>query len=240
MIAVGVDVSRLGAMVVNNQPKSTAEYIQATSRVGRRAPGLVFTVLNWARPRDLSHYETFESFHATVYQHVEALSVTPFADRALDRGLTGVLTSLVRNLKQQYNGNRGAQSFDIRGELADHVVRSLQRRAEDVTDNTHTAQELVLRLKQRLDHWDHRRKAPGAVLGYATASRQADVTSLLKKPDGTRWQLMTCPTSLREVEPPVQLMFVGDVGQDPVTEPPFVPRSANDTSDSTETLWGQS
>ncbi len=235
MIAVGVDVSRLGAMVVNNQPKSTAEYIQATSRVGRRAPGLVFTVLNWARPRDLSHYETFESFHATVYQHVEALSVTPFADRALDRGLTGVLTSLVRNLKQQYNGNRGAQSFDVRGELADHVVRSLQRRAEDVTADRHAGDELGVRLKQRLDHWDHRRKAPGAVLGYGTAPRQADVTPLLRKPDGMRWQLMTCPTSLREVEPPVQLMFVGDAGQDPVTEPPFVPRPRNDSADNTDT-----
>ncbi len=63
-------------MVVAGQPKSTAEYIQATSRVGRTDPGLVFTVFNWARPRDLSHYETFGHFHATFYRHVEALSVT--------------------------------------------------------------------------------------------------------------------------------------------------------------------
>ena len=62
MIAVGVDVSRLGVMVVASQPKSTAEYVQATSRVGRAAPGMVFTVFNWARPRDLSHLETFEQF----------------------------------------------------------------------------------------------------------------------------------------------------------------------------------
>lgn len=233
MIAVGVDVSRLGAMIVNNQPKSTAEYIQATSRVGRQAPGLVFTVLNWARPRDLSHYERFESFHATVYQHVEALSVTPFADRALDRGLTGVLAALVRNLKQDYNGNRGAQFFDVRGELADHVVRSLQRRAEDVTQDRHARRELGDRISVRLDQWDQRRKAPGAVLGYTTAARQGDVTPLLKKPDGGSWRLMTCPTSLREVEPPVQLMFVGDAGQDPVTEPPFVPRPPTDADDDT-------
>ena len=54
------------------------------------------TVLNWSRPRDLSHYERFENYHATFYQHVEALSVTPFAARAIDRGLTALLVSLLR------------------------------------------------------------------------------------------------------------------------------------------------
>src|SRR5207302_8940784 len=96
MISVGVDVKRLGLMVVAGQPKATAEYIQATSRVGRSRPGLVCTVLNWARPRDLSHYERFEHYHATFYQHVEALSVTPFAPRAMDRGLSALLVSLIR------------------------------------------------------------------------------------------------------------------------------------------------
>ncbi|MFP8885769.1 DISARM system helicase DrmA [Streptomyces mangrovi] len=224
MIAVGVDVSRLGVMVVSNQPKSTAEYIQATSRVGRRDPGLVLTLLNWARPRDLSHYETFESFHASVYQHVEALSVTPFADRAVDRGLTGVLASLVRDLKQEYNGNRGAQSFDTRGELADHVVRHLQRRAEGVTGERRVGGKVRDHLDHRLDHWEQRRREPGAVLGYRKARRRGDVTPLLREPDGTRWQLMTCPTSLREVEPPVRLLFLGDTGRDHAAEPPFTPR----------------
>ncbi|MFD6996258.1 DISARM system helicase DrmA [Streptomyces mirabilis] len=230
MIAVGVDVSRLGVMVVNNQPKSTAEYIQATSRVGRRAPGLVFTILNWARPRDLSHYETFESFHATIYQHVEALSVTPFADRAVDRGLTGVLASLVRNLKPDYNPNRGAQWVDRRGEIVSHAVRSLELRARDVTANRHTVDEVRTRLDTRLDYWEQKRKAPGAVLGYRAARRQGDVAPLLLEPDSGPWRLMTCPTSLREVEPPIRLIFTDPANHGPEDEPPYLPRQQADDS----------
>lgn len=96
MISVGIDVPRIGLMVVAGQPKATAEYIQATSRIGRdpRGPGLVLTIYGWARPRDLSHYERFEHYHATFYRFVEALSVTPFAPRARDRGLTALLVSL--------------------------------------------------------------------------------------------------------------------------------------------------
>ncbi|MBF8173055.1 DISARM system helicase DrmA [Streptomyces olivaceus] len=230
MIAVGVDVSRLGVMVVNNQPKSTAEYIQATSRVGRRAPGLVLTVLNWARPRDLSHYETFESFHAALYQHVEALSVTPFADRAVDRGLTGVLASLVRNLKPDYNANRGAQYVDRRGEVVSHALRSLELRARDVTDDRHVMEEIRARLDTRLDYWEQKRRAPGAVLGYRAARRQGDVAPLLLEPDSGPWRLMTCPTSLREVEPPIRLIFSGEPGADG-DEPAYAPRPQGDADD---------
>src|SRR4029077_3813840 len=108
----GVDVNRLGLMAVNGQPKSTAEYIQATSRVGRSFPGLVCTVLTWSRPRDLSHFESFEHYHATFYKHVEAQSVTPFAPRALDRGLTGTMVSLLRLSEEVMNPNQGAASLD--------------------------------------------------------------------------------------------------------------------------------
>jgi ATP-dependent helicase YprA (DUF1998 family) len=114
MLSVGVDVDRLGLMVVNGQPKGAAEYIQATSRVGRAHPGLVATVLTWARPRDLSHYETFEHYHSTFYQHVEAQSVTPFSPRALDRGLTGATMSLMRLSHNDFAPNEGAAKMDTR------------------------------------------------------------------------------------------------------------------------------
>lgn len=100
MISVGMDVSRLGLMVVNGQPKTIAEYIQATSRVGRsqRAPGLVITLFNAAKSRDRSRYETFASWHRSLYRDVEATSVTPFAPRARDRALHAPFVAMVRHM----------------------------------------------------------------------------------------------------------------------------------------------
>ncbi|MGH3754664.1 MAG: helicase-related protein [Pseudonocardiaceae bacterium] len=221
MIAVGVDVSRLGVMVVCNQPKSTAEYIQATSRVGRAAPGLVFTVYNWARPRDLSHYESFEHFHATVYRHVEALSVTPFAERAVDRGLTGVLVALVRALEPAYNGNHRAQEFNKNSQLADHVVRYLKRRAEEVSGRD-TSRRVEDELEERLANWDRQRSTAGRRLAYAQPLQADDVAGLLHRPTEGQWRQMTCPTSLRDVEPGVPLLLAPPGGY-LVAEPPFRP-----------------
>lgn len=99
MVSVGVDIPRLGLMLVNGQPKTMAEYIQATSRVGRgKVEGLVVTLLNNAKPRDRSHYETFSTWHSMLYRFVEATSATPFASRARDRALHAVLVALVRHL----------------------------------------------------------------------------------------------------------------------------------------------
>ena len=99
MISVGLDIQRLGLMLVYGQPKTHSEYIQATSRVGRddHRPGLVVTLYNVYKPRDRSHYERFRHYHETFYRSVEVSSVTPFAARALDRGFAGVLVALARH-----------------------------------------------------------------------------------------------------------------------------------------------
>jgi hypothetical protein len=113
MISVGLDITRLGLMVVFGQPKTSAEYIQATSRVGRdkTRPGLVVTLMNMHRPRDRSHYERFSVYHRTFYRSVEATSVTPFAPRALDRALAAAVVGLVRHSIPEMESGRGAEAI---------------------------------------------------------------------------------------------------------------------------------
>lgn len=99
MISVGVDISRLGLMIVNGQPKGMSEYIQASSRVGRgNLAGLVFSLYNSGRPRDRSHFESFRSWHQALYSSVEASSVTPFSARARERALHACIVAMARHV----------------------------------------------------------------------------------------------------------------------------------------------
>ncbi len=214
MISVGVDVPRLGLMVVATQPKTTAEYIQATSRIGRRYPGLVCVVYNWARPRDLSHYERFEHYHATFFQHVEALSVTPFSPRALDRGLTALLASLVRLPGSEFNANTGAGKLDAGHPFVQAAIKEISQRAGLVTGLS-TVEALVRQeLEKRLQGWLARSAGMtgGAQLGYQGKSDGRTI-GLLKSANQTAWEDFTCLNSLRDVEPSINLIL-RDFGMD--------------------------
>ena len=208
MISVGVDVKRLGLMVVSGQPKTTAEYIQATSRVGRTHPGLVCTIFNWSRPRDLSHYEQFEHYHATFYQQVEALSVTPFAAQALHRGLAALLVTLVRLLGDEFNANDRAGRLSATHPYASEAIRILAERAALVTGQHALGVEVEQTLRALLDSWRDQasRTTGGRVLGYKP-KKDGLTVGLLKGPEAGRWDDFTCLNSLRDVEPGVNLIL---------------------------------
>lgn len=222
MISVGVDVKRLGLMVVAGQPKATAEYIQATSRVGRTFPGLVCTVFNWARPRDLSHYETFAQYHATFYQHIEPLSVTPFSPGALQRGLAGLLVSLVRLRGTEFNPNEAAARLTTGNPYVQDAIETIARRAELIGDGVRTGDFCRAELRSKADLWqaEAQNTAGGRTLTYtesygADGPRKGTTVKLLRSPGLERWEEFTCLNSLREVEPPVKLI-ISDGGLDDV------------------------
>lgn len=219
MISVGVDVKRLGLMVVAGQPKATAEYIQATSRVGRSFPGLVCTVFNWARPRDLSHYESFEHYHATFYKHVEPLSVTPFSPGALQRGLSGLLVSLVRLHSAEFNSNEAASRITTGNPYVHDAIETIARRAELIGDRT-TGDFCRAELRSKADLWqaEAQNTTGGRTLTYtesygADGPKKGTTVTLLQSPGMERWEEFTCLNSLREVEPSVKFI-ISDGGLD--------------------------
>lgn len=149
MVSVGVDISRLGLMLVHGQPKTTAEYIQATSRVGRGdVSGLVVSILNNAKARDRSHFETFCSWHQTLYRDVEATSVTPFAPRARDRALHAALVVAVRHLVPDMldSPELDEDTEDRARVLIDKIVA----RAKRIDPDERAVQR---ELEKRLDGW---------------------------------------------------------------------------------------
>jgi hypothetical protein len=123
MIAVGMDVDRLGLMIVTGQPKQNSEYIQATSRIGRSFPGLVVTLYNPYRPRDLSHYENFTGYHSQLYRFVEGTTATPFSARARDRVMHALIISAIRLRYPEMALNEGAALI---GNLTDEQLREIK------------------------------------------------------------------------------------------------------------------
>lgn len=210
MISVGLDIQRLGLMVVQGQPKTAAEYIQATSRVGRAVekPGLVVTVLNVHKPRDRTHYESFRLFHRTFYRSVEATSVTPWAARALDRSLAAVVVAVARHLRPELTPERAVQRLrDIPGyrqEVVDVIAsrapdeavvggrKALRRHVDSLLDDW---EAIVSDLEPRVAYGDRRE---GQQLLHASLD-----PALPNLPDNHR--RFVAARSMRDVEPNVVL-----------------------------------
>lgn len=215
MISVGLDVTRLGLMVVLGQPKTAAEYIQATSRVGRddERPGLVVTLLNIHRSRDRSHYERFASWHESFYRDVEATSVTPFSSRARDRGLAGVTVAIARLLHSKLTPPDGAAAMETHRSEVDFVADIIAQRAETQKDSADIAEEerhqLKGEVKELLDAWSYLAGDLGTLQYQREISSSPPLLRDFLDPEldqiSDRERKFRAQRSLRDVEPSVNI-----------------------------------
>jgi hypothetical protein len=229
MISVGLDIPRLGLMVIFGQPKTHAEYIQATSRVGRddERPGLVVTLLNIHKPRDRSHYERFRHYHETFYRSVEVGSVTPFSARALDRGFAGALVGLSRHLQPELTPPRGVEQIAaVRAGLERKVLEALLERVrqqpfaseEERAERVRSVQNRVVDL---LDSWrtvfEDSRQA-GVAMQYQKYELEQPRPLLREMLDrdfeSGHHRKFRANRSLRDVEPEVNLFLKDLSGTD--------------------------
>jgi hypothetical protein len=231
MISVGLDVQRLGLMVVLGQPKTHAEYIQATSRVGRddQRPGLVVTLLNVHKPRDRSHYERFRHYHETFYRSVEAGSVTPFSARALDRGFTGAMVALARHLVPELTPPDGPEQIAaVRPELEQRLVEIFRARVNEQPLDEEERRERLLGVQRRvvdlLDAWrtvyEGYRTAgvPMQYQQYELDGPKPLLRGMLDRDfESEQHRKFRANRSLRDVEPEVNL-FLKDLSGDDVEE----------------------
>lgn len=229
MFGTGVDVDRLGLMVVHGQPKTTSSYIQATGRVGRSKGGLVVTFLRAARPRDLNHYEFFIGFHAAIYRHVEPVTVNPFSPRARDRALGPVATALLRQaaglaaapgpapvherwrVQQRISGGWYCRAHEMAGHRHDPEVQAIpdifEARASAQPPGRATAPTVTAaHAASELDRWQQIAARGGGTVLYSEATLAAPPANPVVLGDlahvvaGLPVAYENAPNSLREVE----------------------------------------
>ena len=207
MFSVGVDIDRLGLMVMFGQPKSNADYIQSTSRVGRSNPGIVFCLYNAFKSRDRSYYETFNQYHSCLYKYVESTSVTPFSMRSIEKGLHAVYIALVRHLVSGMSANDSAKMYNARNSQVIEVEKYLMQRIEDIQP---LAKEGAVRfLEEFKEEWDN----GGSALVYDSRRKGVNANqyiSLLKSSEND-FDDFTILNSVRNVERTSNVFIKGEV-----------------------------
>lgn len=222
MLQVGVDVQRLGLMLVVGQPKNTAEYIQATSRVGRDStkPGLVVSLGNWARPRDLAHFEQFRHYHDTFYAQVESLSVTPFSPTALERGIDGLLISAARVLQavepDGLSSERNAGRIASQRTSVEALATRLKARIASAAQSDEASKRASDLIVNKIDRWAQRAalaKQLSKTLVYERTGDDDKFLPLIVSPEnhqssagGSLEAPFVVANSMREVQPEVNIL----------------------------------
>jgi hypothetical protein len=221
MISVGLDITRLGLMLVQGQPKTAAEYIQATSRVGRdhNRPGLVVAVLNLHKPRDRMHFEQFGQFHRTFYRAVEATSVTPWAARALDRALAAVVVAAARHIDPSLTPESAVSRLKDHPATRARVREAILHRAPPHLITGGSA-ALAAQIDHVLDAWiatATAQAAGGSQFKYSAAASPARLLHQPLEPGlpnlSAEHRLFVAGRSMRDVETSVHLLVKDPYGR---------------------------
>ena len=204
MVSVGLDVARLALMIVNGQPLTTAEYIQATSRVGRAdVPGLVFANYYRHQARSLSHYESFRPYHESFYRFVEPSSVTPFTWQVRSRALHAALVIALRHTCASLRDDASAGSFDQDDPEVRVVIEELERRCERAACDGRLGPDIATHLARLAGQWhDEARRCEQArrQLKYQARSDERNADRLLYTHGESRPGLWPTLHSMRNVE----------------------------------------
>lgn len=173
MISVGIDVARLNSMLIVGQPKLTSEYIQASSRVGRKYPGTVFILYDGTKSRDRSHYEQFKSYHESFYRYVEPTGLTPFSKPARERALHAVVLAILRHidkdlLDENYAGNFNKDKYKNGIDLIKNYIVSrdseiIQRMESKINCNS---EDIEKEIDNFLEDWSRLAELYGNNLYY--------------------------------------------------------------------------
>lgn len=227
MLSVGVDVQRLGLMIVNGQPKNHSEYIQATGRIGRSHPGLILTIYNSLKPRDLSHFENFRLYHSAFFKYVEPISITPFSSRARDKGLFAICVGMLRNMvpliaKDPENFERGI--LDISNAIEE--IKNEFRKRVDETDREQL-EDTLQEIDDYLECWEkHANDSGPTSLKYKSTSyttkKERETTNYLlttvESGNETLQGIPTSPMSLRDAEQMHDVYFYESIMDENLTE----------------------
>ena len=204
MVSVGLDVARLALMIVNGQPLTTAEYIQASSRVGRAdVPGLVFANYYRHQARSLSHYETFRPYHESFYRFVEPSSVTPFTWQVRSRALHAALVIAIRHVCAGLRSNTSAGRFDRDAPEVRAVIAELARRCERAAAEPGQGRDTASHLDRLAGEWhDEARRCEQErrQLNYEARENERNADRLLYTHGESRRGLWATLHSMRNVE----------------------------------------
>jgi len=162
MISHGIDIERFNFIAFHGTPRSTAEYIQSYSRVGREHPGSVYMSFHPMQVKDQSHYHQFHHHHEYEDLLVEATPLERWAKYGIEQTFSGLFCALFLQLFDgEYGGELSERLYDWEGlqeaihrdeiDVDRQRVENLLARAYDVHDASPSDADAASIYSERLE-----------------------------------------------------------------------------------------